>query len=201
MPHALASLTGLEVLLLPEHPRRGLGCLVILDHRSQFYVNQVTPIVDVFGERGHVVGFQQMPAQGGTRCMLAGHLLHSLGRRAASSQKLLKCRLYRPGRVFHVSMNFIEFSPVWTVWCFEKIRNIVRRRGIQARFWLEWGKFEGSHSRLLARPPHSILTRPAQLIAGRPPICHRLAPFSLLLLRVPEESYLGGSSFNYRCLA
>jgi len=84
-------------LLFAEHPGRGFGCLRILDNRIQFNINQVTPIVHMLGEGGHIVGFQDVPAQNRPGHVIPSNLLHSLGRRTAGFQELLKCRLVKAG--------------------------------------------------------------------------------------------------------
>ena len=50
-------------LLFAEHPGRGLCCLGILDDRIQFDINQVAPMVHMLGQGGHIVRFQDVPAQ------------------------------------------------------------------------------------------------------------------------------------------
>ena len=86
-------------LLFPEDPGRCLRRLGIFDHGMQFHVNQLTPVVDVFGEGGHIVWFQQVLAEDRAWYVITGHLRHSLGRRASGLQELLECRLIhaRPG--------------------------------------------------------------------------------------------------------
>jgi len=79
--------------LFAEHPARGFCCLAILDDRIQFNINQVAPIVHMLGEGGHIVRFQDMPAQNRAGHMIPSNLCHSLGRRTAGFQKLLKRRL------------------------------------------------------------------------------------------------------------
>ena len=60
----------------------------------------------MLGESGHIVRFQDVPAQNRAWHVIPSNLFHSLGRRTAGFQELLKRRLVEAGRVRHVSMNF-----------------------------------------------------------------------------------------------
>jgi hypothetical protein len=97
-PSALVDPTGpTGGLLFAEHPGCGFCCLGILDDRIQFDINQVAPIVHMLGEGGHIVRFQDVPAQNRAGDVIPSNLFHSLGRRTAGFEKLLKRRLVEAG--------------------------------------------------------------------------------------------------------
>ena len=75
-------------LLFAEHPGCGFCCLGILDDRIQFDINQVAPIVHMLGEGGHIVRFQDVPAQNRPGHVIPSNLFHSLGRRTAGSRDM-----------------------------------------------------------------------------------------------------------------
>src|SRR5687767_6532643 len=51
----------------------------------------------MLGEGGHIVRFQDVPAQNRARHVIPSNLFHSLGRRTAGFQELLKRRLVEAG--------------------------------------------------------------------------------------------------------
>src|SRR6476659_5806110 len=63
----------------------------------QFYINQVAPVVHMLGEGGHIVRFQDVPAQNRAEHVIPSNLFHALGRRTAGFEKLLKRRLIEAG--------------------------------------------------------------------------------------------------------
>ena len=66
-------------LLFAEHPGCGFSCLGILDDRMQFYINQVAPVVHMLGEGGHIVRFQDVPAQNRAGHVIPSNLFTPLG--------------------------------------------------------------------------------------------------------------------------
>jgi len=106
-------------LLFAKHPGCGFCCLGIVDDRIQFDINQVAPIVHMLGEGGHIARFQDVPAQNRAGHVIPSNLFHSLGRRTAGFEKLLKRRLVETGarslrqHEFHGALSLIPFE-VWS---------------------------------------------------------------------------------------
>src|ERR1044071_5603288 len=59
----------------------------------QFDINEIAPMVHMLGEGGHIVRFEDVPAQNRAGHVIPSNLFHSLGRRTAGFEKLLKRRL------------------------------------------------------------------------------------------------------------